>query len=858
VDDRSGYFNAIQQAACEPGAGFEQQLQTLLKLGCERFGMDLGLVTQIDGDRCKLLSVHEPGSDLFRAGDEFDVTKSACARTINQETVYRIDSSDKQAMEGIEEPMGFLTYLGITIRIQGQAIGTLCFFRQQPHDLPIEDICHDELGILTLIVAAIVERNLHLESDQKLRQTASIVECSDDAIFTETLDRMITSWNQSAEVIYGYTAQEMIGQNAGTLYPEGQDAPIEPLLQKLKQGVRTSAFETVHKRKDGSLVNVSMNISPIRDTFGQIVSASVVARDIDERKRAEQALAHSEERYALAAKGSNDGLWDWDLKTNKVYYSPRWKSILGYDEHEIGQAPEAWTDLIHTADVTQFQADLAFHLAGQTDQFYNEHRVTTKPGDLCWVLCRGVAVRDEQGEAVRIVGSLTDVTKQKHSEAALLQQAQHDKLTGLPNRSLFTEMLRNALARAKRSKDYTFAVLFLDFDRFKVINDSLGHEVGDMLLVSIAQQFRLHLRTVDTAARVGGDEFVILLDGIDGIEGAIEVADRLLSAFSEPHKLGSHEVTSTASIGIVTSESPYTRPNEIIRDADAAMYQAKSAGRARAVIFDKQMHEKALLRLNMEKELRMAIALGQMHLEYQPIVSLESGELQGFEALLRWEHPEFGRVSPDQFIPIAEETGVIVSIGTWVLEQACRQLTTWRKLSPAAENLFVNVNVSKRQITQPDIIDIFQRVFKETGVDTSGIKIEITESAIMNDRQEITPILESFREMGIKLAMDDFGTGYSSLSCLHRFPIDVLKIDREFIKNIEHRIEYTAVIQAIISLAHTLGISVVAEGLETAEQVAQLQALECDSAQGYYFSKPVKVDEATDYILNSNRLKLSA
>jgi diguanylate cyclase (GGDEF)-like protein/PAS domain S-box-containing protein len=853
LDEHELFLRSVYHTACKRGTGLEQQLQALMKIGCERFGMDIGVVADVQGDSCEIVAGYEPDSNIFPTGAVFTIADSICAKTMMSKGVVRIDSSDPVAMRGLNEPLDFLLYLGIAIRIDGQTFGTLCFFRQDLHGLPPKQINDDEVGVLMLIAAALIERKLHLDSEQQMRQVASIVDSSDDAIFTETLDRKVATWNHSAEVLYGYTDQEVLGQPVDLLYPDSEDQLIPPLIEKVHRGERTSAVEVVHRRKDGSTVNVAMNLSPIRAADGRIIAASVMARDIDDRKKAEQDLAQSEERYALASRGSNDGLWDWDLRTNTVYYSPRWKSILGYEEHEIEPTPESWTDLIDTSDATQFQADLAFHLAGQTEHLHSEHRVATKSGEQRWVLCRGVAVRDHQGEPVRIAGSLTDITRQKQSEAALLQLAQHDKLTGLPNRAMFVEIVRTALARSKRSDSYKFAVLFLDFDRFKVINDSLGHEFGDMLLINIAQQLRVQIRTVDTAARLGGDEFVVLLDGIDGIHGAIDVANRLLSVFSKPHNLRGHEVISTASIGIVTSEGEYHRPDELIRDADNAMYQAKAAGKARYVIFDEQMHAKALQRLNLEKDMRKAISLGQMWVAYQPIVDLEDGTLKGFEALLRWDHPELGAVGPDQFIVIAEETGEIVTIGDWVMEQACRQLVKWKQDYPHASDLFMNINVSKRQVAQPDVVKKLAQVIEDTGVNPSSIKLEITESAIMDDRNGITPVLDEIRSLGVQLAMDDFGTGHSSLSCLHRFPIDVLKIDREFIMNMEQRIEYTAVIQAIITLAHTLNISVVAEGLETVEQVAQLQALECDTAQGYYFSKPLTREDAGEYILNKNQ-----
>lgn len=820
--------------------------------------MDLGVITRFDDDICTVLESFGEHDGSMARGCLLELNNTPCTVTLASDKVVRMESSIPESFQGTVKPIEFDSYLGIALRVNGQVFGVLYFLRYQPRPTPVSEIDDDEVGILMLIIAAVVERKLHLESEQQIREIASIVENSDDAIFTETLDRIITGWNKSAEELFGYTAEEIMGQSASLLYPEGGDQIIGPTIDQISRGIRTSAVEVINRRKDGTLVNVSGNLSPIKDADGRVIGVSVVARDIDARKKAERDLAHREERYALAAKGSNDGLWDWDLNTNKVYYSPRWNSILGYAENETEDSPEAWISLIHPEDVEQFRIALDKHLEGQKSHLRNEHRITTRDGEVRWVLCRGVAVRDENDRAIRIAGSLTDISREKESESALRRQAQHDKLTGLPNRTLLTEMVRTSLARTERDDDYSFAILFLDFDRFKIINDSLGHEYGDMLLVNIAQQLRVQLRTVDTAARLGGDEFVILLDGIDGVGGAIEVANRLLDKFSDPHNLKGHEVISTASIGIVTSSSKYRRAEDMIRDADTAMYQAKASGKARYVLFDKDMHTQALQRLNLEKDLRKAIAMGQMWVAYQPIVDLETAALRGFEALLRWEHPELGPVNPEEFINIAEETGEIVEIGNWVLRQACRQHVKWKQQHPHAGDLFMNINISKRQIAQPDIVKNLEQVFEETGIEPTSVKLEITESVIMDDRNGITPVLDSIRSLGVQLAMDDFGTGHSSLSCLHRFPIDVLKIDREFIMNMEQRIEYSAVIQAIITLAQTLNISVVAEGLETADQVAQLQALECNHAQGYFFAKPMNSAEAGEYIRDANQPRMSA
>ncbi len=856
--EHAEFLNSVYQIAGKGGLGLEHQLRGLLELGCARFGMDIGLISSVDDDSFTVLASYETGSNHLPKGKTLTLKGTACEIVVEQDCLVRIHVTNENREQFKNTPFSFSQYAGIPIRIDSHVIGTLCFLRLEPREEVDTSINEDQIGILMLISAGLIERKLHLDTEHQLSQIATIVECSEDAIFTESLDRVILTWNASAEQLFGYTAEEAIGQSTAIMYPPGEGAFVNAMMEKIGRGQRTDSVEVVNIRKDGSRVNTSFNLSPIRDKDGRVVAASVVVRDIDERKQAQEALARSEQRYALAAKGSNDGLWDWDLISNEVYYSSRWKSILGYEADEIEPKIESWTDLIRAEDTAQFNADLALHLSGRTENFSNEHCIITRDGEERWLLCRGLAVRDEDGRAIRIAGSVSDVTRQKHAEAALIKQAQHDKLTGLPNRALLTEVLRSAIARSKRNNGYKFAVLFLDFDRFKVINDSLGHEYGDMLLINIAQQLRVELRTVDTAARLGGDEFVVLLDGIDGLSGAIDVAERLLKTFGTPHSLAGHDVMSTASIGIVTSDGGYTKPDEIIRDADTAMYQAKAAGKARYVVFDEQMYAEALQRLNLEKAMRKAIALGQMWVAYQPILSLEDGALRGFEALLRWDHPELGSVEPEKFIEIAEESGDIVEIGDWVLRQACSQLVTWKKTLPDANGLFMNINVSKRQMAQPDIVENLASIFQDTGIDPQYVKLEITESVIMDDRREITPVLDEIRSLGVQLAMDDFGTGHSSLSCLHRFPIDVLKIDREFIMNLEQQIEYTAVIQAIVILAHTLGISVVAEGLETVEQVAQLQALECDSAQGYYFSKALPAQEAGQYIVDVQSHRRSA
>ncbi|MEE8458872.1 MAG: EAL domain-containing protein [Phycisphaerales bacterium] len=458
-----------------------------------------------------------------------------------------------------------------------------------------------------------------------------------------------------------------------------------------------------------------------------------------------------------------------------------------------------------------------------------------------------------------VVATFADVTNRKENEGQLRRAAEHDTLTDLPSRSLLTDRLQQAINRAKRMRGYRFAVLFLDFDRFKIINDSLGHEVGDQLLISISKRLTANLRDIDTptrlgegdlSARLGGDEFVILLDGISGPRDAVVVAERLQTALSIPHELDGHEVISTASIGIVivTKEGQYDRPEDILRDADTAMYQAKNSGKARHVVFDETMHNEVMQRLHLEKELREATEDLQFTLAYQPIISMQSATLIGFEALIRWPHSERGIVLPGNFIALAEELGLIVPIGKWVLREACQQLKTWQKHFSGPKPLSMSVNLSKKQLTDPTLVETLQDIIASSGISPSSLVLEITESTVMDNLDDLRPVLSRLRKEGVRLAMDDFGTGHSSLSFLHRAPMDILKIDRSFVNSSGNPRDNGAIIHTVIQLAHNFDMDVVAEGIETVEQLALLQSLDCNYGQGYLFSRPVDKEKAWAFL----------
>jgi len=574
----------------------------------------------------------------------------------------------------------------------------------------------------------------------------------------------------------------------------------------------------------------------------------VMLRDVSARARAEEALRESQERYELAARAANDGLWDWDLSTDAVYYSPRWKSMLGALDDEIRPTPEAWFDRIHPEDLERVRAALAAHIEGLTEHFENEYRVLHKNGSYRWVLCRGLVVRGPQGRATRIAGSQSDITHRKLAEAQLAYRAFYDPLTNLPNRALFLDRLRHALRRAQRRRDYLFAVLFLDIDRFKVVNDSLGHVSGDRLLVTIARRLELALRPGDSVARLGGDEFTVLLDDLRDAADAQRVAERIQRELMAPFHIGGQELYASCSIGIALSSTGYHKPEDILRDADTAMYRAKAGGRARHAIFDTAMHQRAVLVLQTEADLRRALERGELRLQYQPIVSLSSGCITGVEALVRWEHPERGRVPPGEFIPVAEESGLIVGVDRWVLRQACREVASWGLRPGRREGFRVNVNLSPRQLGLTDLSQHVADVLDETRIDPSWLRLEITETAMMEQHDAAVLALSALKDLGVQISVDDFGTGYSSLARLHDFPIDSLKVDRSFVEAMAATGETSRIARTIVLIGRTLGLSVIAEGVETARQLELLRELRCDAAQGYYFSPPLDAEPARDLI----------
>jgi diguanylate cyclase (GGDEF)-like protein/PAS domain S-box-containing protein len=574
-------------------------------------------------------------------------------------------------------------------------------------------------------------------------------------------------------------------------------------------------------------------VDPEPDALARAVRYALV------HQGAVRALAESEERHALALQGANDGLWDWDVAADRLYASPRWKAMLGYAPADVTDAPGEWLGRVHPDDRASLSQAIEAHLAGTSRHFEHEHRMEHRDGGYRWVLARGIAVRDRLGRATRVVGSLTDTSDRKAAEQRLQQDALHDALTGLPNRVLFLDRLDQAIRRAQRKgSDACAAVLFLDLDRFKVVNDSLGHLVGDRLLIAVAQRLEGALRPTDTVARIGGDEFTLLLADVTDAHEAAVVAERVHAALSTPFELGGRELFVDASIGIALAR-PDAAPEDIVRDADVAMYRAKADGSGGHAVFDAAMHAQVLRRLDMEGELRRAIESRSLQVAYQPIVHVASGRIAGFEALCRWPDGRGGFHEPADFVPIAEETGLIVPLGAWVLRAACVQLAEWRRL-PQGGGLTMGVNVSRRQLTDPGFEDLLADALGAAALEPAALRLEVSEIELSRDPDGLrSRLVHLFEAHGVRSHIDDFGTGASSLRLLHDFPGDAVKIHRGLVIGMGHDAGAFEIVKALAGLAHNLGLEVIAEGVERDEQLDHLARLGCEFAQGFHLAAPL-------------------
>ncbi len=568
------------------------------------------------------------------------------------------------------------------------------------------------------------------------------------------------------------------------------------------------------------------------------------ARVRSERRKAALALEEAEARYRGLFENAVEGIFVSTAQGRFVSLNPAMARIHGYDSPEemIASIQNIPQDMcLAPARYEEFMRQLASH--GSASGF--EIQLSRKDRAEIWASLHARPVLDAEGHIVQVEGMLEDISLRKKAEQQLLHNAFYDVLTGLPNRALFIDRLERALERSRRRREkYVFSVLFLDIDAFKTINESLGHAAGDELLARTAKRLRSRVRSLDTVARFGGDEFAVLLEELPNYKKAVHITRYLQEELAQPYVVAEREVFSSASIGVVLGRPEYSSPEEILRDADTAMYRAKAMGRSRFKIFSGKMRNQAVHRLEVESDLRGAVRREEFRVHYQPIISLANNQVMGFEALVRWQHPTRGLVGPDAFIPLAEETGLIVPIGLWVLRTACAQTKIWQDQFGSGNLTHISVNLSAKQLDQPDLVDRVKDILEDTGLDPRCLKLEITESVLMDNPQVVIGKLERLKALGVKLAIDDFGTGYSSLAYLHQFPIDTLKIDRSFISGILCLGKESEIVRTIVSLAHGMGMDVVAEGVETSEQVGKLTGLRCEFGQGFIFSRPVSAAES--------------
>jgi len=666
-----------------------------------------------------------------------------------------------------------------------------------------------------------------------------------DSLIVIDPDGTIRKVNSATCRLLGYEEKELIGQNIAIILGDSFLT-----IDRLSQKTFLENYDVTYLTKKQQKIPIAFSSSIIQNDRGQTQGIVCLGKDITEKKESEKALKESEERYALASRAANDGLWDWNLVSNQIYFSPRWKSLLGYEEEAFGNTPDRWFKLIHPNYRDLVSQAIINHLQNPISHLEISYPILHNDRSYRWMLCRGIAVQNDRGEIIRLTGSQTDITQSRLDKEKLRQQALYDGLTCLPNRSFFMEKLKTLFESSKRSSDRKFAILFVDLDGFKKINDSLGHLVGDRLLVSFTNRVKECLRIQDTFARLGGDEFAILAENIQTVENATNLAGRIFQQLEKPFSLEGRELFVSASIGIAPYNSKYFKIEDMLRDADTAMYRAKGAGKARYEVFRPEMHLEALSVLELENDLRRAIKREEFKVFYQPIVQLATRQIVGFEALIRWQHPSKGNISPGKFIPIAEETGLIVPIGNWVMEQACRQMRQWQERYRVARDMTISVNVSPIQLKQfysndfTDCLDRLKEICSETGLEPECLKLEITESTVVESFDKASKLLKEIKGLGIKLSMDDFGTGYSSLNSLHRLPIDTLKIDRSFINELGVNKDKLQLTQTIVSLAQNMNLDVIAEGIETTPQQALLTELNCEYGQGYLFSKPVNSKDA--------------
>ncbi|HEY3268789.1 MAG TPA: EAL domain-containing protein [Armatimonadota bacterium] len=704
--------------------------------------------------------------------------------------------------------------------------------------------------MLTVVGKAQAKRR---ESEELHRQMAQMALNASDALFVSDPATGELIWHGHVDEMLGYQPGAFPRDTFGFhshIHPDDRDA-VKAAFERSALNGEDFHIEFRIRRIGGYYDHWESRGKPLRDVTGKIDKVLGACTVITQRKRAEENLRASEERLARIVETNTDGIFIVDHEGGITFANGAAEALFGYTREDLAKRPfshAAW-DVISADGHSLSLDEMPFMRVFATRRNADNVEIAIRNAQGCRIVLtvNAAPLHDAQQNVVGVVTTVSDITERKTLEERLTYQAFHDPLTGLANRALFLERLSRAMTRSDRTHK-PVGVLFLDLDNFKFINDSLGHAMGDQLLISVARRLERCLRNHDTAARFGGDEFTVVAEEIGDAEEAMRLAQRILSEMQKAFMLGAREVFITPSIGVAVSGMEEVRAEELLRNADAAMYEAKTHGKARAEMFHPRLNTHALSRLEMVNDLRRALDRGELQVHYQPKVCMLTGETEGVEALARWNHPKRGYIPPTEFIPIAEQSSLIIGLGRWVLTEACRQMNAWHLKYANSRKLTVAVNLSARQFQDPNLVKDVAHILEETGLDPNCLTLEITESVIMEEAESTIQTLTALKALGLHLAIDDFGTGYSSLSYLKRFPMDFVKIDRSFVDGLGRDSDDTVIVSATTSLAHALGLTVVAEGAETADQVQRLRDIGCDLAQGYWYSHALDASSLEAYL----------